>query len=208
VIWIQTSWRAMRLDGIAATAALPMIVASYAYFITGNNPEMPPSTAATVVRVCGVLAVALYAAALANALLKARQPWPWSRSLPWSSTQRVLADACALGIPLLIIPLGLVAKNASQALVVAALVPFAAAAGAASVRGGPNRLTGAAGECLFDLLLVGGAIAIWPASLFVALAAAPFFVRLGARRERDAIATRWAELHHDSAGDPNWLSGA
>jgi hypothetical protein len=205
-IWIRAAWRAMRPQGIAATAALPAVVASFAFFITGNNPGLAPSTAATVVRVCGVISLALFAGALANALLAMRQPWPWARSLPWSARSRVLGDACALGIPLCALPLALSLVNATQAVVVASLVPLAAASGAAAVRGAGGRQTGAAGECMVIVLVMGGAIAIWPMLSLVALAATPLFVWLGVRRDRASVATRWIELHHDAAGDPGWLS--
>jgi hypothetical protein len=93
-------------------------------------------------------------------------------------------------------------------MVVASIVPLAAASGAAAVRGAGNRQTGAAGECMVVVLLVGGVIAVWPAMWLVAIAATPVFVWLGARRDRNSVATRWIELHHAASGDPGWLSGA
>jgi len=206
-IWIRAGWRAMRPQGIAASAALPAVVGSFAYFITANNPELAPSTAATVVRVCGVISLGLFTGALANALLATRQPWTWARSLPWSARHRVLADAGLLGIPLCAVPFALCAVNASQALVVASLLPLAATSASAAIRGAGNRQTGAAGECMVVVLGVGGAIAIWPLLSLGAIAAAPVFVWLGARRDRNRVATRWVELHHTAAGDPGWLSG-
>jgi hypothetical protein len=206
-IWIRAGWRAMQPQGIAASGALPAVVGSFAYFITANNPELPPSTAATVVRVCGVISLALFAGALANALLATRQPWPWARSLPWSARHRVLGDACLLGIPLCAVPLGLSSVSATQALVVASLLPLAATSASAAVRGAGNRQTGAAGECLVVMLVAGGAIAMWPPLSLGAIAATPFFVWLGAR-DRNRVATRWVELHHAATGDPGWLSGA
>ena len=204
--WIRAAWRAMRPQGIAATAALPAIIASFAFFITANNPGLAHSTAATVVRVCGVISLALFAGALANALLATRQPWPWARSLPWSARSRVLGDACALGIPLCALPLALCLVNATQAAVVASLVPLAATSGAAAVRGAGGRQTGAAGECIAIVLAMGGAVAIWPALFLIAIAATPLFVWLGVRRDKVSVATRWIELHHTAAGDPGWLS--
>ncbi len=207
-IWIRAGWRAMRPQGIAASAALPLVVGSFAYFITANNPELARSTAATVVRVCGVISLGLFTGALANALLATRQPWTWARSLPWSARHRVLADACLLGIPLCAVPLALWAVNATQALVVASLLPLASTSASAAIRGAGNRQTGAAGECMVVVLGVGGAIAIWPLMSLGAIAASPVFVWLGARRDRNRVATRWVELHHTAAGDPGWLSGA
>ena len=207
-IWVWAAWRAMRFQGIAATATLPVIIASFAYFITANNPELASTTASNVVRVCGVIATGLFASGLANALLTSRQPWPWARSLPWSSRRRVFADTVVLGIPLCVIPLGLSAVNLTQALVVAALLPLAATSGAAAMRSAGNRQTGAAGECLVVMFVFGVAISIWPTVCLLALVAAPLFLSLGARRDRNHVATRWIELHHAAAGDPGWLSGA
>ena len=136
-----------------------------------------------------------------------RQPWPWARSLPWSARHRVLGDACLLGIPLCAVPLGLSAVSATQALWSPAS-SLAATSASAAVRGAGNRQTGAAGECMVVLLVAGGAIAMWPPLSLGAIAATPFFVWLGARRERNRVATRWVELHHAATGDPGWLSGA
>jgi hypothetical protein len=106
-IWIRASWRAMRLEGIAAAAAFPVILASYAHFISRNNPGIAASTVATVTRVAGGLAMAAFTALLANTLLRTRQPWAWARSLPWTAARRVAADAIVLGLPMTIVPLGL-----------------------------------------------------------------------------------------------------
>ncbi len=207
-IWIRLSWRAMTLEAIAGTLILPVILASYAFFITRNNPEMPAHTKAAVVRVCGVLSVSAFAALLSNLLLRARQPWPWMRSLPWSSARRVVTDAYVIGVPLLIVPLALAAVSPLSALAVGSLVPLGAVAGAASIRNGAKRQTGAAGEVALIALPVGGLLAVNPIFVVVALAAVPVFVGLGSRRDRNAVASRWTELHHDASGDPGWLSGA
>jgi hypothetical protein len=207
-IWIRSSWRAMRFEGIVSAAAFPVIVGSYAHFIARNNPGIDPSTVATVTRVTGTLAVAAFAATLANTLLRTRQPWPWARSLPWSSLQRVVADTVVLGLPILVVPFGLLHVSVSSALVVACLLPLAAASGATALRGGTQRQTGAAGETTLVVLVAGTAIVVSPWLAPLALAATPVVVRIGARRERDEVATRWSELHHDASGDPGWLGRA
>ena len=207
-IWIRSSWRAMTIEAIAGTLVLPIILASYAFFITRNNPEMPAHTKAAVVRVCGVLSVSAFAALLSNLLLRSRQPWPWMRSLPWSSTRRVVTDACVVGVPLLVVPLGLAVVSPLSALAVGSLVPLGAVAGAASIRSGAKRQTGAAGEVALIALSVGGLIAVNPLFAVLALVAVPIVVRLGAHRDRNTVASRWTELHHDASGDPGWLSGA
>jgi hypothetical protein len=207
-IWILASWRAIRFEGIAAAAALPAILASYAHFIARNNPGIEASTVATVTRVTGALAVAAFSATLANTLLRARQPWPWARSLPWSSTRRVAADAIVLGVPMIVVPLGLWHVSGASALVVACLLPLAAASGATALRRAGGRQTGAAGETTLTMLLGGTAIVLSPWLALLVLGATPFVLRLGARREREMVATHWSELHHDAAGDPGWLTRA
>jgi hypothetical protein len=204
-IWIRATWRAMRFEGIAAAAALPIILASYAHFIARNNPGIEASTVETVTRVAGSLAVTAFTATLANTLLRTRQPWPWSRSLPWSAAQRVMIDAIVLGAPMIIVPLGLLTVSASSALVVASLVPLGGASGAAALRLANRRQTGAAGETTIVMLVAGAAIVASPWFALLALGATPVVLQRGARRERDEVATRWNELHHDASGDPIWL---
>ena len=207
-IWMRASWRAMRFEGIAAASALPIILGSYAHFIARNNPGIESSTVATVTRVTGALAVAAFTAALANTLLRTRQPWPWARSLPWSCARRVTIDAFVLGIPMILIPLGLWHVSGTSALIVAGLLPLGAASGAAALRLANRRQTGAAGETTAVMLVAGAAIVVSPWFALVSLAATPFVLQLGAHRERDEIATRWSELHHDASGDPGWLGRA
>ena len=207
-IWIRATWRAMRLEGIAGAAALPVIFGSYAHFIARNNPGIDPSTVATATRVAGALAVAAFSATLANTLLRTRQPWPWARSLPWSSTRRVMVDAIVLGVPMIVVPIGLWPVSGVSSLVVACLLPLAAASGATALRRAGRRQTGAAGETTLTMLLAGAAIVLSPWLALLALGATPFVVRRGARREREEVATRWSELHHDASGDPAWLTRA
>lgn len=207
-IWVRASWRAMRLEGIAAAAALPIILGSYAHFMSRNNPGIGTSTVATITRVSGALAVAAFTATLANTVLRTRQPWAWARSLPWSCARRVVADAIVLGLPMVIVPAGLLVVDVISALAVAALVPFGAIVGATALRAGARRQTGAAGESTLLMLLAGAAVVASPWFAFAVLAAIPALLRVGVRRERDTIAARWSELHHDASGDPAWLTRA
>jgi hypothetical protein len=207
-IWIRASWRAMGLEGIAAAAALPIILASYAHFISRNNPGIEISTVATVTRVAGAFSLAAFTATLSNRLMRTRQPWPWSRSLPWSSERRVLIDAFVLALPMTVVPLGLVAVHATSAIAVASLVPFGGVTGAMALRRGARRQTGTAGESVLVMLAAGAVVVASPWFAFVVLATTPFILRIAAKRERDSIATRWSELHHDATGDPAWLTRA
>ena len=58
------------------------------------------------------------------------------------------------------------------------------------------------------MLVAGTGITLSPWLALLALASTPFILRLGARREREEVATRWSELHHDASGDPAWLTRA
>jgi hypothetical protein len=205
-IWMRATWRAIGVRRLVGSALVPAIPTAFAYFITRNNPELSPETAATVIRVCGGVAVALFLAGEAGALLEVRQPWAWARSLPWSSTNRVMADAIALGLPLLAVPIALIPLAPRQALVVATTIPIAAAFGAAALRGTGKRQTGAAGESLVLALVVCVSVGLWPWVCVVALALAPLVIRWAAARDRAWRVTRWTELHHSAAGDPTWLS--
>jgi hypothetical protein len=108
----------------------------------------------------------------------------------------------------IIVPLGLLHVSVLSALGVACLIPLAAASGASALRRGTRRQTGAAGETTLIVLAAGTAVVLSPWCALLALGATPFVLRVGARRERDAVATRWSELHHDASGDPAWLGRA
>jgi hypothetical protein len=205
-IWVRASWRAMGLRGVIGSALVPVVPTAFAYFITRNNPDLSPETSAEVIRICGGIAVAIFAAGTANALFVARQPWPWARSLPWSSTDRVIVDMLAIGLPLFAVPIALAPLDVRQALIVAMVVPAASAFGAASLRGTGKRQTGAAGESLVLTLVAGVGVGLWPTLAIVALALTVPVVRWASARDRAWRVTQWTELHHGAAGDPAWLS--
>jgi hypothetical protein len=205
-IWVRASWRAMGLRGVIGSALVPVVPTAFAYFITRNNPDLSRETAAEVIRICGGIAVAIFTAGTANALFVARQPWPWARSLPWSSTDRVIVDLFAIGLPLVAVPIALAPLDVRQALIVATVLPVASAFGAASLRGTGKRQTGAAGESLVFTLVVGVGVGMWPALAIVALALTPLVIRWASARDRAWRVTQWTELHHGAAGDPAWLS--
>jgi hypothetical protein len=184
----------------------PVILVSFAHLMLRNNPDLSGATIGRVARVCGAIAVALTVATLANGLLRARQPWAWARSLPWSSRYCIAVDACVLGAPSLVIPLAILPFGGSPAAAVAALIPVCALSGASALRAGAARQTGAAGETLVMALLIGVPVVVWPPLAVAALALAPVVLFWGARRERATQATRWTELQHDASGDPAWLS--
>jgi hypothetical protein len=205
-LWFRASWRALGLRHVLDGMIGPVILVGFAHLMVRNNPDLPGATIDRIARVCGAIAVALSVAPLANGLLRARQPWSWARSLPWSSTYRIAVDACVLGAPSLVIPLALLPLGGVSAAVVAALIPVCALSGASALRAGAARQTGAAGESLLSALLIGIPVVIWPALAVATLALAPVALYWGAKRERTASVSRWTELQHDASGDPAWLT--
>ena len=206
LMWFRASWRALGVRHLLDGMIGPVILVGFAHLMVRNNPDLSGATIDRIARVCGAIAVALAVAPLANGLLRARQPWSWARSLPWSSTYRVAVDAFVLGAPSLVIPLAILPLGGVSAVVVAALIPVCALSGASALRAGAARQTGAVGESLLVALLIGIPVVIWPALAVTALALAPVALYWGARRERAASVSRWSELQHDASGDPAWLT--
>jgi hypothetical protein len=205
VAWARIGWRTLPAASIASAFVLPIIFVGFAYLFVRNNADLATATISRSGRITGVLALASSIATIGNTLLRARPSWAWSRSLPWSSMQRVSSDALLIGVPLLLIPIALLPVSIGAAVAMALMIPPTAACCASALRVAAGRQTGAAGESVAFVLLSGTVVSIWPlASIAVCALAAPL-LRLGAERERRFVATRWVELQHDAAGDPTWM---
>lgn len=203
--WVRFSWAALPAPSILGAAMLPAIFIAFAYMIVLRNPGLPAATAHRTVRIAGALAVGAFGASLSNALLRLRPAWAWSRSLPWSSMQRVIADAFIVGLPLAAAAATLLPLDAPNALAVVAIVPVIAATGARALRAGSTRQTGAAGEVVVVATMAGILIALSPTLALLPLVATPSLIRLAGERDRRVVATRFAELQHDAAADSAWL---
>jgi hypothetical protein len=204
-------WAALALRALGVARPLSEVVPSLlplgaGRLVLANNPELTAADAHAVARACAGVAVALAAAGVANALLARRAPWPWPRSLPWSAAGRVAADAGALALWLL--PVVATAATLGWRGVggAAAVAPLAAAVGAAALRTGAGRHTGAAGEVLVLVVPCAVLAGVRPALAPVLLLLVPLALALGARRERGAGAARWTELRDGVGGDPAWIS--
>jgi hypothetical protein len=91
---------------------------------------------------------------------------------------------------------------------VLAALPWVAARAAGAMRRAPERLTGASGEILGEGLLLAAAVALLPWVALLPLAAFPLALRFAAERDRRQKVSRWMEIHHLAAGDPqSWSSG-
>jgi hypothetical protein len=196
----RIAWRALgpHLAGAYAAGLLPLAAA--ATFVAHN--EIAPVLVARIARLGGGGALAFLFAGLGEALATRRPAWPWARSLPTSAARRVRSDALFLGLhaaPLLALT---AAVEPLAAVAVLALAPFLAAQAAAAMRRAPERRTGAAGEILAAALPAAAAVALLPWVAPLLLAATPWMLRAAAARDRRQKVSRWLELHHLAAGDP------
>ena len=203
--WIRFSWAALPGAAVFGSLILPTIFIAFAYMILLHNPDLPPAFAHRTVRMSGSLAVGALAASLSNALLRLRPAWAWSRSLPWSSLQRVIADAIAVGAPVCVAAATLLPLDGWNALAVLATVPAIAATSANALRAGATRQTGAAGEVVIVATIAGTLIALSPLLAIIPLFASPAIIHRAAQRDRRTISSRFAELQHDAGADAAWL---
>ena len=204
--WMRLTSAALAPSAIASCLFAPSIFVLFAYLIVRHNPDLEPSTAHRAIRVCGVLALTMLAAAAGSSVVRARPVWPWARSLPWSSGDRAAGDTALQALMLVLVPVSLVPLDWAVAASIAVLVPVLSAATAAAIRVGSGRHTSAAGEIMLVGASFGTLFALWPWTGIVSLAAAPLLFALTIARDRRLAATRWHELRHDAAGDPSWTT--
>lgn len=202
----RVAWRALSWRVVPCTlpAAIPL---AGAWFFRANN-ALTASEAVDAVRLCGVVAVTLVLAGLADALHLRRPVWAWARSLPWSSAQRVRHDAATLVAATAPVLLAIVMLDLVAALTVLAVMPLLALTAAGAIRRAGARRTAAAGEVLLVGVLVTTALALSPWSVVALVAVTPLVQRLAVHRERRASPSRWMELHHRVEGDSAFLGTA
>jgi hypothetical protein len=206
--WLEAriAWRALggSLFGAYLTALLPLGAA--ALFVRNN--ELPGIYIRLGALLGGGCAVVFLLSGLAEGLAVRRPAWPWSRSLPWQASRRVLLDALFLGAHALPLVLLTAWIEPVAAIAVLAEIPLLASRSAGAMRRAPERRTGASGEILMEGLLLAAAVALLPWVSLLALLGSPLAVRAAAERERRQKVSRWQEIHHLAAGDPqSWSSG-
>jgi hypothetical protein len=206
--WLEAriAWRALggSLFGAYLTALLPLGAA--ALFVRNN--ELPGIYIRLGALLGGGCAVVFLLSGMAESLAVRRPAWPWSRSLPWPASRRVLIDSLFLGahaLPLIVLTAWI---EPVAGLAVLAEIPLLAVRSAGAMRRAPERRTGASGEILMEGLLLAAAVALLPWVSLLALLGSPLAVRAAAERERRQKVSRWQEIHHLAAGDPqSWSSG-
>ncbi len=202
---LRIAWRAMGASLLGALA-LGLLPVGAAYAFTAHN-TLAPGDVRLAARLGAGLAAVLVLAQMAEALAVRRPAWPWARSLPWSSARRVGADALLLALHAL--PLALAAVRVSPAALASlAILPLLSLRAAGAMRRAPERRMGAAGEILLEGSLLAALVALLPWTALLALAAAPWALRAAAARDRQQKVSRWLELHHLAAGDPQSWSAS
>jgi hypothetical protein len=192
--WRALGWR------LLAPAPLPAFALAAAWFYTRNN-ELGPADTAFVARLWGVIAIALYVGAVGDTVTSRRPSWPWIRSLPWSSRDRAIDDAIALGAPAVVVGLAIgIVDVRTVGIALASIAPLAAVA-VWLLHGARRRLTRVSGPMIIVGASFATAVAVLPWIIVLALATTPLVIRLAARRDRREVVTGWKELHHDAAGD-------
>jgi hypothetical protein len=193
------SWRAGRLK-----IALPylfsfLVLLASALFLRNNS--LSPRLVSSAVRFGGTLCLAVFLAILANILAAKRPPWPWLRSLPLSSSQRILADSLFLAahVSILLIPIFLIHRQSAVA--VAAFIPAAAARASGVIRQARELRSGAAGKLLLEGSLAALFLSLWSWTAILFLACAPPAFLDAVRKEQNQKVSLWLEIHHLAAGD-------
>lgn len=204
-IELRIAWRALRFSVVGALA-LGLLPVGAAFAFTHNN-ALAPEHVRLAARLGAALSAVFVLAQMSEALAVRRPAWPWSRSLPWSAARRTGADALILAghtLPLIV----MAAWIHPTALVALAILPFLALRAAGAMRRAPERRTGAAGEVVFEGALLAALVALLPWAAVLPLAALPWTLRAAAERERRQKVSRWLELHHLAAGDPQSWSAS
>ena len=152
------------------------------------------------------MAAVIVLTGLADKLAVLRPAWPLARSFPWSSSQRVAADALFLFLHALL-PVFLVAlRHPGAALCILGLLPFLALRAAGDIRRVPLLRTGVR-PFLIESVSLAALLGLLPGTALLGIAAAPAAFFAARTSERALKVTRWSDLHHASFGDTLSWSG-
>jgi hypothetical protein len=198
--WMTICRRALGWRLVAAMLAGLMTLMPAMLFLRNNRLTMAQESG--VVRLAGIVAALFVMAAVCEGLVKRRPPWPWVRSLPWSSGLRSRLDG--LLVVVVSLPVAVLASvlEPRAAFPIIASLPLLALRAAAAVRRAPGRAIGAGGPLLAEGLIVAGLVALVPWFAVGCLLAVPVALRWAAIEERRQDVSGWHELHHLAAGDP------
>ena len=200
-LWI--AWRAAgpRLVQGFLAAALPLAALN---LFLGNN-DLAPSPAEGAGRFAATLAVSAVTINLVLHLSVRRPAWPWFRSLPRTSSRRVLEDALLLwfhAVPVLTAAWIILPPGAASLATILAATTLIAVRGAAALRREKNSRMGAPGPLLLECLFLCAWTGVSALAGLVWLLLIPLAFRSAVTMERNARIYRWEERHHRNIGDP------
>ncbi len=198
-LWFMVAGRAIGWRLLATWLLVVPVLVPALLFLANNSIDT--ARRAGVLRLAGLLAAVAVTTSLCETLVKRRPPWPWIRSLPWSSTLRAGLDGALLLILTLPVVLPFAPLSPVASLPILAVLPWLALRGAAAIREGPARTSGAAGQLLTEAVIPVALVTLLPWTALVVLLAAPLALRQAARAEQHQDVSRWHELHHLAAGD-------
>lgn len=193
------TWRAIPLRPLIPYLFSLIILGMTQLFLVNNHPS--PQLAERVVRFGGALSMVVFCSIFANMLASHRPPWPWVRSLPWSSKSRIIWDSSLISFPLLSLFALVSLMNLKSVLPLAASLPILSVYSSYSIRHAPESLAGSSGK----VLLYGsiGALLLylipWFSLFFLAMT--PVVLKEAIKAEKRQKVSRWLELHHLAAGD-------
>jgi len=192
-------WRILPAVGFGALAQ------AAGWLVIANN-QLSGTVANAAGRLAGSMACVLCLFSLAKDLAVCRPPWPFSRSLPWSTGRRTTEDAS--WFVLCTLPLLLLIPSVPSLPSVLALVPLLTIRAAEYVRRIPARRT-AALVFLFEGTLVACFVTVFPllTALICVTGAIPAW-KSARRADSRQRTTAWFELHHAGAGDTGSWSGS
>lgn len=164
-----------------------------------HNNEFTPEQSDLVLRLGTSLAITATVLAMATLLSARRPPWAWSRSLPWSARQRVIADAVLMLLvasPLLIPTLYL---RLSSGLSVFVLLVFLALRLPGRMRNSLRGLTRLGAWTYTEAFLAALLTSVQPMTALVLGLASPLVLEASARREQSHKVGLFLERRFDGA---------
>jgi hypothetical protein len=198
------NWRAVRLRlALPYVYSLPVFLAITLFL---RNNSLSPRLISSAARFGGTLCLAVFLAILAHILAVRRPPWPWLRSLPLSSSQRVLSDSLFLAAHALVLLIPIFMIHRRSIFAVAALIPVAALRSAGAIRQARQLRSGAIGTLLLEGFIVSLFLSLWSWTAVILIAGAPIAFLDAVRREQNQKVSLWLEIHHFAAGDSLSLS--
>jgi len=200
-LWLSffMAWRALKWR-----IGFPYI---FSFFILGltqvfiQNNDHSPVLSGKIYLFGVACSAVVICAFLAHVLAVRRPPWPWSRSLPWSSRRRVLLDAGCLAMsttPLLLMAFVFEKKTIFPLLLSLPALCFLSSWTMGRVF---YLRTGAYGTILIYGVIGALLLCLYPLISLVYLILAPILLRQAVEQERLLKVSQWQERHHLAAGD-------